>query len=91
MKVWHIGTTDTLRFDICPLMATHAIFVTRLDEDPVTWYNDRWCYEDRMTGALEAFWAWDLNWPETEPEGWVKHPDSGRYRPHGDPSQEEIL
>lgn len=87
MRVWHIGCTDELRFDLCPLLATAAIFVTKLSEPWMTWYNDRWCYTNRYD-AMEAFWAWDLDWPNTEPDGWIKHPGTGRYREGSDPSKE---
>jgi hypothetical protein len=52
-------------------------------------YDDHWCYKDRQN-AVTAFFLW--NPLETaEPEGWVRHPPSGRRRfPDGDPATEEI-
>lgn len=44
-------------------------------------YEDRWCYES-SADAERAFDEWD---PEVsaEPEGWHRHPRSGRRRPNG--------
>lgn len=84
LRVWHWGTTELYRFDIAPFFVTTAIFVGRLDNPPWEWYTDRWCYEYRAD-AVAAIEAWDLSYPETEPEGWVKHPETGRYRKNGDP------
>ncbi|MFL9933635.1 hypothetical protein P0D88_31565 [Paraburkholderia sp. RL18-103-BIB-C] len=50
------------------------------------WYGDRWCYDtyERARLALEA---WDGG-DHTEPQGWSRHPNSGRRRPDGDASKE---
>lgn len=51
-------------------------------------YSDRWCYHD-VSQAIAAADAWDpLETPE--PEGWHRHPTSGRRRPDGDPSKEYV-
>lgn len=48
-------------------------------------YDDRWFYErGKAAAALEA---WN---GEGEPEGWFRHPDTGRRRPGGDPDKEYI-
>lgn len=49
-------------------------------------YDDRWCYHshDAATAALEK---WDGT---GEPDGWHRHPLTGRRRPNGDPLQEYI-
>lgn len=48
-------------------------------------YEDRWCYEHGK--ALPALLAWS---GDKEPEGWHRHPLTGRRRPHGDASKEYI-
>ncbi len=42
-------------------------------------YDDRWCYHDRDV-ALAALADWDGT---GEPDGWHRHPTSGRRRPDG--------
>lgn len=59
----------TLRF-----MFTHAIIVGRIGN--TTGHDDRWCYS-LMVDARAALAAWD---GEGEPEGWHRHPGSGRRR-----------
>ncbi len=59
---------------IAEFLFTHAIIVGRIgDRDS---YEDRWCYKTRedATGALES---WDGT---GEPEGWHRHPLTGRRR-----------
>lgn len=48
--------------------------------------DDRWCYAT-PAGALEALAAWDAA-EGGEPEGWHKHPATGRRRPAGQPGFE---
>lgn len=46
--------------------------------------EDVWCYAS-LAGALAAFEAWNgLS------EGWIRHPQSARRRPNGDPTKEYI-
>lgn len=49
-------------------------------------YADRWCYPTREA-VFKALAAWDAG-KGGEPEGWHKHPDTGRLRPDCDPAQE---
>lgn len=56
---------------------THAIIVGRIGD--MTGFDDRWCYHDRA-GAEDAMDAWDCT---GEPEGWHRHPGSGRRRCEG--------
>jgi hypothetical protein len=42
-------------------------------------YDDRWCYHDE-TVMLAALEAWDGT---GEPEGWHRHPMTGRRRENG--------
>jgi hypothetical protein len=52
-------------------------------------YEDRWCYADlkKASAGLVDWWSRGF---EGEPTGWHRHPDTGRRRPDGDPSQEYI-
>ncbi|HDZ51431.1 hypothetical protein LCGC14_0113010 [marine sediment metagenome] len=67
---------------IMPLMFTHAIITGRIGNKAM--YEDRWCYAgyDKAVAALEA---WD---GIGEPEGWHRHPATGRRREEGDPDLE---
>lgn len=47
-------------------------------------FMDRWCYETQEK-AEAALKQWS---GQGEPEGWHRHPASGRRRPGGDPTQE---
>jgi hypothetical protein len=49
-------------------------------------YDDCWDYSDRVA-AISAMQRWD---GVGEPEGWMRHPSSGRRRPDGDPSREFV-
>ena len=49
-------------------------------------FRDRWCYHSEAA-ALEALNKWDGT---GEPEGWHRHPASGRRREAGDPLKEYI-
>lgn len=60
----------------------------RGDFEDLIGYWDRWCYADEA-GARAAFDAFPENPnPGYEPEGWHRHPPSGRRRPDGDPARE---
>lgn len=52
-------------------------------------YDDGWCYPD-LQSVVTAFDSWNPL-EVAEPEGWVRHPPTGRRRfPDGDPATEEI-
>lgn len=51
-------------------------------------YDDRWCYPD-LAAAVLAGQAWMLH-GGPEPDGWHRHPATGRRRPDCDPKQEHI-
>lgn len=66
---------DEMRYAcVMPLLFTHAIIVGRIND--FVGYEDRWCFHSR-DAALDALDAWD---GEGEPEGWHRHPASGRRR-----------
>ncbi len=51
-------------------------------------YEDRWCYET-VAQATDALAKWS-GADGTEPEGWHRHPPSGRRRKNGDPATEYV-
>jgi hypothetical protein len=59
---------------IMPLIYTHAIITGRIGDDAC--YDDRWCYHGREA-AIAALRAWDGT---GEPDGWHRHPGTGRRR-----------
>lgn len=59
---------------VMPLMFTAAIIIGRIGEDGE--YDDRWCYHS-VEDARRALEAWD---GEGEPQGWHRHPPTGRRR-----------
>jgi hypothetical protein len=72
------------------LVVYKMIFTAKLtigpDPEEHGWFDDSWCYENEKH-ALIAMYLWN---GEGEPEGWHRHPHSGRRRPGGDPSLEYI-
>lgn len=82
---WAVGTApDGRRIAVIPLMYTAAVIIGRPHQ--LDWYDDRWCYHT-AADALTAARAWD---GVGEPDGWHRHPDTGRRREGGDPTREEI-
>jgi len=72
---------------IAPFAFTHAIITGRMGDN---WgYADRWCFEN-IGLALTALFDWAGKDFEGEPQGWHRHPDSGRRRPEGDASKEYV-
>lgn len=52
-------------------------------------FDNSWCYKD-LTTCLMNYVAWNPL-EQAEPEGWVRHPHTGRRRfPDGDPATEEV-
>lgn len=69
------------------LTLTRMLFNWRVSIGPAgVWYvDDAWCFPS-IEAAVAAFNDWD---GEGEPIGWSKHPNTGRWRPDGDPAREE--
>lgn len=65
-------------------MFTYAIIVGRMGDE--VGYENRWCYKT-YAAALMALETWD---GVGEPEGWHRHPDTGRRRENGDPDTEYV-
>lgn len=87
-QTFKIKETETHYIEVMPLMVTFAIVITAKG-DNIHWCDDRWCYNS-VEDAAQAALRWDGNWPLTEPDGWHRHPFSGRRRPDGDPAQEYV-
>lgn len=50
--------------------------------------DDVWCYQAPHS---DEAWRMALGWDgQGEPEGWYRHPQTGRRRPGGDPAQEQV-
>lgn len=52
-------------------------------------YDDRWCFST-FEAAADGLNDWLLRGFEGEPQGWHRHPDSGRRRPDGDAAAEYV-
>lgn len=70
---------------IMRLLYTGAVITMQADHASLC-YEDRWCYHS-VESAKRALDAWD---GEGEPQGWHRHPRSGRRRPNADPLKEYI-
>lgn len=52
------------------------------------YFDDGWCYQAAQT---DAAWRAALGWDgEDEPEGWYRHPETGRRRPDGIAAKEYV-
>lgn len=77
------GYTDLKRLDaerwagIFRFMFTYAIITGRFDD--LNCYSDRWCYSG-YDEAKAALLEWDGS---GEPDGWHRHPTSGRRKREG--------
>ncbi len=65
---------EWLHSAIMPLLFTHAIILGRIGD--MNSYMDRWCYHS-LDKARKAHNAWNGT---GEPEGWHRHPTTGRRR-----------
>jgi hypothetical protein len=72
---------------VYPLLFGAARLTFGRDPECPFGYDDCWDYPDAVA-ALAAMHAWD---GQGEPEGWHRHPTSGRRRPEGDPAREYVL
>jgi hypothetical protein len=71
------GTDPTRYVAVIPFIYTHAIIVGSIARAQFG-HQDRWCYHTPIE-ALAAATRWD-GAEGTEPEGWHRHPYSGRRR-----------
>lgn len=70
---------------VVPYLFTWGVIVGRYDTALIC-FDDRWCYHS-VGAAVAAAHAWD---GQGEPEGWHRHPRTGRRRENGDPAREEV-
>lgn len=86
---WLVEARDGVAVWVVPLMFTSAVIVGPVGEH---YYDDRWCYGGPTAAldALDAARAWGGPWAGGEPEGWHRHPGTGRRREDGDPGREVI-
>lgn len=71
-----------------PLMFHWTIITGSLLDE--TSYDDRWCFASQEL-ALAALGSWPDDPPaDYEPEGWHRHPASGRRREAADPQREHF-
>jgi len=69
---------------VVPKLYTWALIVGTVNDE--SGFRDRWCYEGLLSAVLAAS-VWD---GRGEPDGWHRHPATGRRRTHGDPTTEYI-
>jgi hypothetical protein len=75
---------DGIYAAIKPLMFHWTLIVGQIGDRAT--YADRWCYANREA-AEAALRTWD---GDGEPDGWHRHPNTGRRRTDGDPKKEFI-
>ena len=73
---------------VMPLLYTAAIIILQ-ESEAEHFYDDRWCYTS-IEAAKQALAVWHQTPGAIEPEGWHRHPLSGRRRKLGDPLLEFI-
>jgi hypothetical protein len=88
--LWECGYRD-IKITNCGLWAatfrymyTHAIILGQMYDR--VGFEDRWRYETKEK-AEAALRAWDIR---GEPDGWHRHPGSGRRRPGSDRDAEYV-
>lgn len=79
------GEPDARYVAVVPYLYTWGLIVGRCVH-ATRFFDDRWCYHD-VAAAVAAAHVWDGT---GEPEGWHRHPMSGRRRVDGDPTREYI-
>lgn len=76
---------------LMPLLTGNRLGISR-DAETCT-FEDVWDYPRDVDGCsfIDAGWRAALGWDgEGEPEGWYRHPQSGRRRPDGTPGSEHV-
>ncbi len=76
---------------LSPLLTGNQLGVSR--DAHVCTFTDTWDYPRFLAGRsfTDASWRAALGWDgEGEPEGWYRHPQSGRRRPDGTPASEVL-
>lgn len=68
---------------VCKMLFNWRMVIGTLDSP-----CDAYCY-DTHEQVVASLAAWDAT-AEPEPNGWKKHPTTGRYREGGDPAREFV-
>lgn len=79
LGIFRVKRVGDVNIDVLPLIFTAAIVTTPVTSD-IT-YTDRWCYRSIPEALAEA-----QRWPAvpgSEPQGWHRHPGTGRRRENG--------
>lgn len=84
--VFRVKETSTHWVEVMPFIFTAGVVLTPKSNDGL--YDDRWCYNS-ILDALAAALMWDPS-HQAEPDGWHRHPSSGRRRVAGDPASEYV-
>lgn len=74
-----------LRYAAIKPLLFHWTMITGMVGDYIS-FDDRWCYVD----ANAAKWGLREWSGQGDPDGWHRHPRTGRRRPDGDPAREYI-
>jgi len=84
----YLFTADIGEHGLCGLMP--FLYTTAIVSGLNEWgYEERWCYHTTLS-AMKALADWQKHpeWPE--PEGWHRHPTTGRRRPEGNKAEEYV-
>lgn len=75
---------------VMPLLFLRGLLtVASAESHSIGTYDDGWEY-DSASSAVDALHAWNEHGCAGEPQGWSRHPASGRRRPDGDPDGEYV-
>lgn len=72
---------------VCRLLFHYTLIVGRIGDR--YGYDDRWCYGEHASLPTAAMNAWNPS-TEGEPDGWFRHPRTGRRRPNGNAAEEYV-
>lgn len=78
---WADSAVEGIHAYVVPMIFNHRVVI-----GSATGIADAFCYADAVK-AIVALKAWD---GLSEPDGWIKHPATGRYRPDADRTREYI-
>lgn len=73
--------------EVCVMRMTYGKGRITIGQVGALYYEDCWCYGS-VKAAVKAAEVWDGE--GDPPDGWHRHPASGRRRPDGDPKKEYV-
>ena len=86
-----IEKIDDERLVMIDRLMFHCTIKWGLIGDVVNGYEDRWCFSPDLSHVKACFEEWKGRGFEGEPNGWRRHPSTGRRRNDvGDPASEYI-